>query len=186
MPAVSFLKAIAAGDGHAGYSDPLLEQSIMLVPTINAIMRSPFWKSTAIIVMYDDSDGWYDHQMAPIVNQSTGPDDALTAPGACGAATNSLPGINPANAHALGRCGYGMRQPLLVISPYARQNFVDHTLTDQTSVLRFIEDNWLNGQRIGNGSFDTIASPINQMFNFTRIRQNNTLLLDPSTGEPTQ
>src|SRR5207253_3631687 len=51
MPAVSFLKAIAAGDGHAGYSAPLLEQSIMLVPTINAIMRSPFWKSTAVIVM---------------------------------------------------------------------------------------------------------------------------------------
>ena len=46
MPAVSVLKAIVAGDGHDGYSDPLLEQSIMLVPTINAIMRSPFWKST--------------------------------------------------------------------------------------------------------------------------------------------
>src|SRR4029077_13399765 len=67
LPAVSLLKAIAAEDGHAGYSDPLLEQSF-LVRTINAIMQSPFWKSTAIIVLYDDSDGWYDHQMSPIVN----------------------------------------------------------------------------------------------------------------------
>jgi phospholipase C len=122
--------------------------------------------------------------MAPIVNQSTGPDDALTGPGACGTAATSLPGLNPTNLHALGRCGYGMRQPLIVISPYALANFVDHTLTDQTSVLRFIEDNWLGGQRIGQGSFDAIASPINQMFNFTTVRTNGTLILDPSTGEP--
>ena len=33
--------------------------------------------------------------------------------------------------------------PLLVVSPFAKRNFVDHTLTDQTSVLRFVEDNWL-------------------------------------------
>ena len=47
--------------------------------------------------------------------------------------------------------------PFLVISPYAKPNFVDHTLTDQTSIIRFIEDNWLGGQRIGQGSFDAIA-----------------------------
>ena len=69
MPAVSFLKAIAAEDGHAGYSDPLLEQQF-LVKTINTIMQSPFWRSTAIVIAYDDSDGWYDHQMSPIVNPS--------------------------------------------------------------------------------------------------------------------
>lgn len=40
------------------------------------------------------------------------------------------------------RCGYGPRQPLLVISPYAKVNFVDHTITDQSSILRFVEDNW--------------------------------------------
>ena len=40
------------------------------------------------------------------------------------------------------RCGYGERLPLLVVSPYAQENVVDHTLVDQTSVLRFIEDNW--------------------------------------------
>jgi len=47
-----------------------------------------------------------------------------------------------------GRCGYGTRLPLLVVSPFARANHVDHTLTDQASILRFIEDNWLDGQRI--------------------------------------
>jgi phospholipase C len=188
MPAVSFLKAIAAGDGHAGYSDPLLEQSIMLVPTINAIMRSPFWKSTAIIVMYDDSDGWYDHQMSPIVNPSSvlntdspGNGDQLNAPGKCGNGT-PLDGIQ-------GRCGYGPRQPLLVISPFAKTNFVDHTLTDQGSVLRFIEENWGTGQ-IGGGSYDQLAGPLWNMFDFDDghfpflTAGQRQLILDPTTGQP--
>ena len=183
MPAVSFLKAIAAGDGHAGYSDPLLEQSIMLVPTINVIMRSPFWKSTAIIVMYDDSDGWYDHQMSPIVNPSavlqaasSGNSDELNGPGKCG---NGVP-----LAAIEGRCGYGPRQPLLVISPFAKTNFVDNSLSDQSSVLRFIEDNWGTGQ-IGGGSFDQIAGSLANMFDFgNHAFGERRLLLDASTGEP--
>jgi phospholipase C len=72
---------------------------------------------------------------------------------------------------------------LLVISPWARQNFVDHTVTDQTSVIHFIEDNWLGGQRIGTGSFDSISNSISQMFDFTKIRSNGTLFLSPDTGE---
>jgi len=183
IPAVSFIKAVAYQDGHAGYSNPLDEQT-NVVTLVNLIMEQSYWNDTAIVILYDDSDGWYDHQMAPIVNQSTGPADALTGPNACGTAATSLPGLNPANLHALGRCGYGMRQPFMVISPYALQNFVDHTVTDQTSVIRFIEDNWLGGKRIGQGSFDAIASPINQMFNFTQIRKNSILILNPSNGEP--
>ena len=67
-------------------------------------------------------------------------------------------------APALGRCGYGTRVPLMVISPFAKKNYVDHTLVDQSSVLRFIEDNWLGGQRIQpGGSFDTIAGSIQNM-----------------------
>ena len=183
MPAVSFLKAIAAGDGHAGYSDPLLEQSIMLVPTINAIMRSPFWKTTAIIVMYDDSDGWYDHQMSPIVNSSAVTNtaapsngDQLNGVGICG----NGPPLNGIQ----GRCGYGPRLPLIVISPFARRNFVDHTLTDQSSVLRFIEDNWGTGQ-IGGGSYDALAGPLSNMFDFDDGRRGDRrLFLDQTTGQP--
>ena len=181
MPAVSFLKAPAFQDGHAGYSDPLDEQNFV-VNTVNFLETLPTWNSTAVVILYDDSDGWYDHQMGPIVNQSTGPSDALTGPSTCGTAATSLPGINPANLHALGRCGYGPRQPLLVISPWAKANFVDHTVTDQTSVIHFVEDNWLGGQRIGQGSFDTISNSISQMFNFTKIRANGVLFLNPNTG----
>jgi phospholipase C len=83
----------------------------------------------------------------------------------------------------LGRCGYGPRQPLLVISPWAKRNFVDHTVTDLTSIIRFVEDYWLGGQRIGSGSFDGIANSISQMFDFHRVRENGYLFLDPNTGE---
>jgi phospholipase C len=181
FPAVSFLKAPAYQDGHAGYSDPLDEQAF-LVKTINFLQAQPSWESTAVIILYDDSDGWYDHQMSPIVNTSTGPADALTGPGACGTAANALPGIDPANTHALGRCGYGPRQPFLIVSPWAKRNFVDHSVSDQTSVLRFIEDNWLGGQRIGQGSFDVLANSLTQMFNFRNIRQDASFFLNPSTG----
>ena len=187
QPAVSFLKAPGYQDGHAGYSDPIDEQAFV-VNTINFLenpANNPNWKSTAVVIAYDDSDGWYDHQMGPIVNTSTGPQDALTGVGFCGAAATSLPGYAGAsvNPHALGRCGYGPRLPLLVISPWAKANFVDHTVTDQTSIIRFIEDNWLGGQRIGNGSFDGIANSITQMFSFTKVRTNGTLCLNPNSGE---
>ena len=71
----------------------------------------------------------------------------------------------------------------MVLSVWAKQNFVDNTVTDQSSVIRFIEDNWLAGQRIGNGSFDTIANSITQMFKFNAIRSNGVLFLNPTTGE---
>jgi phospholipase C len=181
-PAVSFIKARAFQDGHAGYSDPLDEQTF-LVNLIN-LLQQYSWNDTAVIILYDDSDGWYDHQLGPIVNTSSGMSDALTGPGMCGNPATALPGVNPKNAHALGRCGHGPRQPFLVISPWAKANFVDSTVTDQTSVLRFIEENWLGGRQIGQGSFDSLAGSINNMFDFSHIRSNGTLFLNPSTGEP--
>jgi phospholipase C len=84
-----------------------------------------------------------------------------------------------------GRCGYGVRQHLLLISPWAKPNYVDHTLTDQTSILLFIENNWNLG-KIGGGSFDALANPITSMFNFTQSTpQNpNLLILSTTTGLP--
>jgi phospholipase C len=189
MPAVSFVKAPAYADGHAGYSDPLLEQAF-LVNTINAIENSPFWDSTAIIISYDDSDGWYDHQTGPIVNSSalslsdTGDErvaDALNGDGKCGSGT---PLKDSDGTVIQGRCGYGPRLPLLVISPFAKPNFVDNTLTDQSSVLRFIEDNWSLGQ-IGNGSYDALAGTLNNMFDFSHPARSKSsvLILNPASGE---
>src|ERR1700759_5247582 len=108
FPSVSFLKAPGYQDGHAGYSDPLDEQTFV-VDTINFLMKRPEWKDTAVVILYDDSDGWYDHQLGQIVNSSQPSVDALTAPGQCGAGAPLLSGISAPSAQ--GRCGYGPRQP---------------------------------------------------------------------------
>jgi phospholipase C len=73
----------------------------------------------------------------------------------------------------------------MVISPWSKANFVDHSVTDQSSVLRFIEDNWSLG-RLGGGSFDAIAGPITSMFDFTATSAPNAtpLILSPTTGLP--
>ncbi len=172
LPSLTYLKAPAFQDGHPGYSDPIDEQSF-LVKVVSALQGSQEWSSTAIILAYDDSDGWYDHQAPPIVNSSAAPADQLNGNGICthGAqqrgAAPTTPLLGADGNPAQGRCGYGTRVPLVVISPYAKKNYVDHTLTDQSSVLKFVEDNWLGGQRIqAGGSFDTIAGSMSGMFSF--------------------
>jgi phospholipase C len=178
MPAVSFLKAPAYEDGHAGYSSPLDEQRY-LVQTLNRLQKAPDWRSTAVVIAYDDSDGWYDHQMSPIVNQSQDPaNDVLRGAKDCGSNSARVAGGYQ------DRCGYGPRLPLLVVSRFAKANFVDHSTTDQTSILRFIEDNWRVG-RIGNFSFDAKAGGLNQLFDFTDRGHHGagrTLFLNPTTG----
>jgi len=168
LPAVSYLKAAGYQDGHADYSNPLLEQQF-LVDTINRLQKRPEWKNTAIIIAYDDSDGWYDHVASPIRNHSSTAEDAAICSG-------EPPRLGSYQA----RCGYGPRLPLLVISPFAKRNFVAHNVTDQSSILRFIEDNWGLG-RIRDHSFDAIAGSLLPMFSFEE-RRHITLILDPASG----
>ncbi len=182
FPAVSFLKSAAYRDGHAGYSDPLDEEAF-LVNAINFIQQTPQWSNTVVIVTYDDSDGWYDHAQN-IVNGSATSKDGFSGPNKCGYGSSALPGVDASTSHAQGRCGYGPRLPLLVISPWARPNYVSHTVTDQSSILRFIEDTFLNQQRIGQGSYDAIAGSIGDMLDFSGTTpQNGTaVLLEETTG----
>ncbi|HTW67341.1 MAG TPA: alkaline phosphatase family protein [Bryobacteraceae bacterium] len=174
LPAVTFLKAPTTETGHPSNSTPLEEQTF-LVDTINMLQQSPLWSQMAIFITYDDSDGWYDHVMPPIVNQSNdSSNDTL-------AGSTLLCGTPQAGAF-LDRCGYGTRLPLLVISPYAKQNYVDHALTDTSSVLRFIEDNWNLG-RLGNQSFDALAGTLDGLFDFTDTpRPGRELILKDSDG----
>lgn len=192
MPAVSYLKAARYQDGHPGNSDPQDEQQF-IVSTINKLQKTDDWKNTAVVIAWDDSDGWYDHVMAPVVMQSQTPTtppagfealDQLTANGQCGSNPKRVPTTSTGTLEQA-RCGYGMRQPLLVISPYARQNFVDHSMTDQSSVVKFIEDNWLHGARIGNGAADAFAGSLNSMFSFSGDEDHAAkLFLNPVTGQP--
>src|SRR5215471_2511935 len=174
MPSVSFLKAPRFEDGHARNSDPLDEQHF-LGDTINHLEQRPEWKNTAVVISWDDSDGWYDHVLAPVTTQSQTPLDTLTGDGQCGASAAHVPDGQQA------RCGLGPRLPLVVVSPFARENFVDHSVTDQSSMIRFAEDNWGLG-RIGNGSTDETAGSLANLFDFSNNGRDH-LVLDPQTGE---
>ncbi len=101
---VTWLVTDAAHSEHPPASSCLGQDAT--VAEVNAIMRSPFWASTAIFVTWDDFGGFYDHVAPPQVNQ----------------------------------LGLGPRVPTIVISPYARRGYVDHTPYDFTSLLRFVEE----------------------------------------------
>ena len=184
LPSVTFLKAPGYQDGHAGYSSPLDEQKFF-VDTITQLEKSKFWSSTAVFIMYDDSDGWYDHVMSPIVMHSQQSTDLLSGTDSCGSASTGL--------QAQGRCGYGPRLPFLIVSPWAKTNFVDHTLTDQSSAIAFIEDNFglgrIGGTQTSGGSFvgstDQFAGKLTNMFDFTLKKGQvnaHKVYIDPTTG----
>ena len=113
--------------------------------------------------------------MPPIVSQSNDPaHDALTAPGVCGTRRAPAPSRTAAATARACRC-WSSR-------PARSRTTSTHTITDQTSILRFIEDNWGLG-RIGNQSFDAKAGPLNGMFDFGGRPHTQRLILNPITGE---
>jgi phospholipase C len=178
FPSVSYIKLPAYQDGHPGNSDPLDEQA-GVVNLVNLLQEQPDWSSTAVIVAYDDSDGWYDHAFLPPTSASFSTSDALNGTGICGPGGTEPAGVTgPAVA---GRCGPGTRIPFMVISPFAKKNFVSHTFISQASIARFVEDNWLKGERLGSGSFDATTGSIMDMFDFNQVSDRK-LILDPTLG----
>jgi phospholipase C len=196
LPAVTYLKAPGYQDGHGAYSEPADEQAF-IVKEINALEKTPDWSSTAVIVNYDDSDGWYDHVYSGVLNPSSSGADNLTntvkgkinatnpTSGQCGTAAQGSP-----LAGEQGRCGLGPRLPLVVVSPCAAPNAIDSNLSSQASIVNFIEYNW--HLPAINGSFDQalkaqdkaegVDFDLEGLFDF---RQCDTpaVQLDPVTGQ---
>jgi phospholipase C len=197
LPAVSFLKAPGWQDGHAAYSDPADEQQF-IAKEINALEKTPDWAHTAVVVAYDDSDGWYDHQYPGIQNPSLSPADNLTNTSFTVATTGTSGqcGPKPQTSTPLGgeqgRCGFGPRQPFLVVSPFARHNYVDHNLSNLASVDNFVEFNWrlpsISGsadQVLASKDYaEGIPFDLAGMFKFRGFEHNRRLFLDPNTGQP--
>ena len=104
LPAVSFVKPLGEVNEHPGYTNVLSGEQ-HAEELINDIRNGPDWKSTAIIVTYDENGGFWDHVAPPTVD----------------------------------RWGPGSRVPTLIISPFARSGFIDHTFYDTTSILAFLE-----------------------------------------------
>jgi phospholipase C len=158
LPAVSWITPTKAVSEHptglvsAGQS--------YVTSLIDAIMRGPDWKSTAIFLAWDDWGGFYDHINPPGIDQN----------------------------------GYGLRVPSLVISPYAKQGFIDHQTLSFDAYAKFIEDDFLGGRRLdprNDGRPDPrpdvredapqLGNPIND-FNFNQAPRSPVILpLHPKT-----
>ena len=181
FPSVSYIKAPAVGDAHPGNSDPLDEQAF-IANVVNFLQQQPDWKNTAVVVTYDDSDGWYDHAYTAPTTSSFDPvHDQLNGVGSC-TSSAAKQGVGVTGSAVNGRCGPGTRIPLLVISPYAKVNYIDHTQVTQASIVQFIEDNWLGGKRLGNGSHDATTGSIMSLFNFKPANPAPPVYIDTTTG----
>jgi phospholipase C len=173
LPSVSYLKAPEAEDAHPGYSDPIDEQKF-IVNEVNSIEKSKYWASTAIVVTYDDSDGWYDHQAPKIVSGSS---DTATDTAICTSVAVTVGSTND-------RCGYSQRLPFVVISPWTKKNYVSSNQTNTASVVKFIEDNWLHGKSIPD-SFDQSSGSLDApggVLDFRIPPHLSPVLLNPTTG----
>jgi phospholipase C len=132
LPAVSFFKPLGSENEHPGYTD-VLSGDGHAAALIAKLMQSPLWKSSAIVVTYDENGGFWDHVAPPKVD----------------------------------RFGPGTRVPAIVISPFAKRHYVDHTVYDTTSILALIE------HRFGLaplGTRDATTADLRNAFAFSRGR----------------
>ncbi len=132
LPAVSWVKAPTASDGHPAYSSPVPDDQFV-GDLVNRVKSSPYWKDTAIIVAFDETGGWWDH-VAP---KDLGGHFATWING-----QPNLTGCQyPGDGLPCGEAGLGPRMPVLVVSPFAKKGYVDHTLMDTASLAKWVEWN---------------------------------------------
>ena len=120
LPAVVWITPDGAHDMHPGGGN-ILDGIEWLDELIQAVKNSSAWPNTAIVVLWDESGGWYDH-VPPTQLTDT---DTVTLPGGQ---------------------GFGMRVPVMIVSPFAKTNYISHQQMDFVSILRFIQWNWNLGQ----------------------------------------
>ena len=112
LPAVSWVTPSNVDSEHP--PDSVHAGQAYVTALINAVMKSPDWKTCAIFLSWDDWGGFYDNVVPPAVDQN----------------------------------GYGLRVPSLVISPYAKRGYIDHSTLSSDAYLKFIEDDFLGGARL--------------------------------------
>ena len=156
LPNVAMIEpGFGSEDEHPGIPNNIQVGAADTAKIINALMQSPSWKDSVFFLMYDESGGMYDHVPPPTTGVPN-PD-----------------GIKPVDLFTAAQQGYddppgdftryGFRVPNLVISPFSKKNYVAHTVTDSTGVLKFIETRWglpnLNKR-------DAVASDMTEFFDF--------------------
>jgi phospholipase C len=168
LPEVAYVDPVFFGDEQNDEHPPSNPQrgQRFVQGIYDAVRASPSWPSLALIVTYDEHGGFYDHVPPP---PACVPDDVP-------------PETGPNDVQA-SFDRYGFRVPLIVVSPWARPGYVSHELYDLTSVLRFVET------RFGLPALtarDANATPITDLFDFTRPRLLNPPALPEAVIDPVQ
>jgi phospholipase C len=133
LPAISWVKAPQLEDGHPGYSGPALEDAFV-GDLVGRLQASDYWKNTALVIAFDETGGWWDH-VAPPDQGGVFANWVNGQPNLSGCQYPGIPGV------ACGEAGFGPRMPVLVVSRFARQGFVDHDLLNTASLDRWVEWN---------------------------------------------
>ncbi len=125
LPSVSF---VDPNFSHQSEEDPqdIRQGERFAAAIINAAMHGKAWSKTLLILTYDEHGGYYDHVAPPAAIKPDNIPPEITVP-------PDLPG---------GYDRYGFRVPSVIVSPYARRNYVSHVVHDHTSILKLIETKW--------------------------------------------
>jgi phospholipase C len=121
---------------HAGGNDG--SGPAWVASVVNAIGNSQYWSNTAIFITWDDWGGWYDHVAPKVIND----------------------GVSWGSGYA-----YGFRVPLIVVSPYAKAQYISHTTHDFGSILKYIEENFGLGSM---GNADANADDLSDCFDYSQ------------------
>jgi len=117
---------------------------------VTALFASPQWGRSALFVTYDEHGGFFDHVPPP---PACKPDD--------------IPPMLQAGDAPGEFDRYGIRVPVVLVSPFARRHFVSHTVYDHTSILRFIETRF---DLPALTARDANADPMLELFDFQHAR----------------
>jgi phospholipase C len=144
LPSVLFIDASTTGgadedDAHPPGDIQLADAFVGRI--VDALTKSPEWPRTALFITFDEHGGLYDH---------------VPPPPAC-----TPDSLAPTDGRAFDR--YGFRVPLVAVSPYARRHFVSHTVSDHTSIVRFIETRFSIAAL---SARDANADPLFDLFDF--------------------
>jgi phospholipase C len=124
LPAVSFVDPNFSTESEENADDISLGENFV-AKVVNALFNSPNWKNSVLIYTYDEHGGYYDHVPPP---RAVKPDNIR--PGA------DSPGIHGQYDR------YGFRVPTVVVSPFAKRDYVSHVVHDHTSIMKLIETKW--------------------------------------------
>jgi phospholipase C len=150
LPAFTFLDPNYTTTSQENPQDIQLGERL-IAKIVHALTHAPTWKHTALFITYDEGGGYYDHVAPP---------RAIRPDGIAPIQEAGKPKLAPGTYNR-----YGFRVPLIVVSPWARRNYVSKIVQDHTSITAFIERKW----NLPAMTFrDANAHPMTDYFDFRR------------------